>query len=74
MKTDFYEERLPVFLGHLGSYIIASEIKVTDFLYKECGYKVLLITSRRATADAQAKKLDADKKFHFSKLYEDEGW
>lgn len=39
MKTDFYEDRLPVFLGHLGIYIIACEIKVTDFLYKECGYK-----------------------------------
>lgn len=36
------------------------------------GYRVLLITSRRATADAQAKKMNAGKWFDFDSLFKNE--
>ena len=43
--------------------------------YAEHGYKVLLITSRRATADAQVIELSADKNFHFKDLFDqDNQW
>ena len=38
--------------------------------YAEHGYKVLLITSRVATVEAQTIELNADKNFHFWNLYE----
>lgn len=42
--------------------------------YSPNGYKVLLITSRVATVDAQVIKLDADKRFDFFKLFAAEDW
>ncbi|MCF2618193.1 DEAD/DEAH box helicase family protein, partial [Oscillibacter valericigenes] len=39
--------------------------------YDPAGYRVLLITSRRSTANAQAIKLDADTRFDFSGLSPD---
>lgn len=42
--------------------------------YNSNGYKVLLITSRVTTVNAQAIKLDADTRFHFSKLSEYGDW
>lgn len=42
--------------------------------YAPNGYKVLLITSRATTADAQAIKLDADKRFDFNKLFDYGDW
>ena len=42
--------------------------------YSSKGYKVLLITSRAATVDAQIIKLDAEKRFDFCKLFETDDW
>ncbi len=42
--------------------------------YAPNGYKVLLITSRATTADAQAIKLDADKRFDFKRLFDYGDW
>lgn len=42
--------------------------------YAPNGYKVLLITSRVTTADAQAIKLEADRRFDFDRLTESGDW
>lgn len=42
--------------------------------YSPDGYKVLLITSRTSTVNAQCIKLDADKRFHFADLHQYGDW
>ncbi|MGN1007937.1 MAG: hypothetical protein ACI4PV_03240, partial [Butyricicoccus sp.] len=42
--------------------------------YAPNGYKVLMITSRVATANAQAIKLEADTRFDFKRLINDDDW
>ena len=39
------------------------------------GYRILLITSRRVTADVQAKNLDADQRIDIDRLFDlDDAW
>ena len=42
--------------------------------YSDKGFKVLLITSRATTADAQTIQLGADRTFDFSRLYNNDEW
>ncbi len=39
MINDFYEERVQVFLSEMKKYTAKSRHKITNFLYKYCGYK-----------------------------------
>lgn len=39
MQTDFYEDRLHVFLKALQDAACTQEIPLDGFLYKPCGYK-----------------------------------
>ena len=46
----------------------------TKILAKK-GYRILLITSRRVTADVQAKNLDADQRIDIDRLFDlDDAW
>ena len=40
MQTDFYEERLRVFLEEFKKNTVAYSEKIEGFLYKPCEYKV----------------------------------
>ena len=40
MYKDFIEDRINVFLEEFGKLVVKENIPVTDFLYKECDYKL----------------------------------
>lgn len=40
MYKDFIEDRIKVFLEEFGKLVIKENIPITDFLYKECDYKL----------------------------------
>jgi hypothetical protein len=40
MYKDFIEDRINVFLEEFEKLVIKENIPVTDFLYKECDYKL----------------------------------
>ena len=40
MYKDFIEDRINVFLEEFEKLIIKENIPITDFLYKECDYKL----------------------------------
>ncbi len=54
MKTDFFEDRIREFLVHLKSCCVAENRLVSDFYYKECGYKT---GNELPKADASFRKL-----------------